>query len=44
MVAEPPSNGAYLIAAYVVTMVILTGYWVRLWRAVRKSVSGKRKA
>jgi hypothetical protein len=44
MVAEPPSNGEYLIAAYVVTMVILTGYWVRLWRMVRKSVSGARSS
>jgi hypothetical protein len=44
MVAEPPSNGEYLIAAYVVTTVILVGYWLRLWRMARKSVSGKGKA
>ena len=32
MLAEPPSNGQYLVAAYLVTAVILGGYWVRLWR------------
>lgn len=40
MVAEPPSNGEYLVAAYIVTTVILVGYWLRLWRMARKSVSG----
>jgi hypothetical protein len=43
MVPEPPSNGEYMVAAYVVTAVILVGYWVRLWRMMRKSVSGKAK-
>jgi hypothetical protein len=44
MVAEPPSNGEYLVAAYIVTTVILVGYWVLLWRMARKSVSGIRQA
>jgi hypothetical protein len=50
MLAEPPSNGGYLAAAYIVTAAILTGYWRRLWRMGKrvsgnsKSVSGKRKA
>jgi hypothetical protein len=42
MLAEPPRNGEYLIAAYVVTTVILLGYWLQLWRKA-KSVSGKRE-
>jgi hypothetical protein len=42
MLAEPPKNGEYLIAAYVATTVILVGYWLRLWRSA-KSVSGKRE-
>jgi hypothetical protein len=41
MPPEPPSNGEYLVAAYIVTTVILVGYWLRLWRMARKSVSGK---
>jgi hypothetical protein len=44
MPAEPPSNGEYLVAAYVVTSVILVGYWMRLWRSARKSLTGKGKA
>jgi hypothetical protein len=43
MLPEPPRNGQYLIAAYVVATVILLGYWLRLWRMARKSVSGKEK-
>jgi hypothetical protein len=43
MPLEPPSNGGYLVAAYVVTTIILVGYWARLWRRGRKSVSGKEK-
>jgi hypothetical protein len=30
MPAEPPSNGGYMIAAYIVTALILVGYWLRL--------------
>jgi hypothetical protein len=37
MPAEPPQNGEYLIAAYVVATLILVGYWVRLWLAARKT-------
>lgn len=44
MPLEPPSNGEYLVAAYVVTTGILVGYWLRLWRMARKSVSRKEKA
>jgi hypothetical protein len=36
MLAEPPRNGEYLVAAYIVTTVILAGYWVRLWRMARR--------
>jgi len=36
MLPEPPQNGEYLIAAYVIAAVILVGYWVALWRRVRK--------
>jgi hypothetical protein len=43
MLAEPPQNGEYLIAAYIVTTVILVGYWLGLWRAVKKNVSGPKK-
>ena len=46
MLAEPPQNGEYLVAAYGVTVVILLGYfWSLLRRASRgkKSVSGERK-
>jgi hypothetical protein len=32
MLAEPPQNGGYMLAAYIVTPMILGGYWVRLWR------------
>jgi hypothetical protein len=44
MLTEPPRNGEYMVAAYLVTTVILSGYWVRLWRLAQKNVSGKRKA
>jgi hypothetical protein len=40
---EPPDNGAYLVAAYVVTAAILIGYWLRLWRLSRKSGAGAEK-
>jgi hypothetical protein len=42
MLAEPPRNGEYLVAAYAVTTVILLGYWLRLWGKA-KSVGGKRE-
>lgn len=37
MLTEPPRNGEYLVAAYIVTTVILVGYWLRLWRMARKN-------
>ncbi len=46
--ADPPSNGEYLIAAYVVSTLILVGYWIRLWRMAKRrereanTLSGKR--
>lgn len=35
MPPEPPANGEYMIAAYLVTALILVGYWVRLWRKAK---------
>jgi hypothetical protein len=43
MLAEPPQNGEYLVAAYVITAAILLGYWIVLWRRARKNVSGDGK-
>lgn len=40
MPPEPPQNGGYLVAAYVVTAVILVGYWLQLLLKA-KSVSKK---
>ena len=36
MPPEPPSNGEYMIAAYLVAAVILIGYWLRLWRKAKR--------
>ena len=36
MLAEPPQNGGYLVAAYLVTAVILIGYFCLLWRRARR--------
>jgi hypothetical protein len=36
MPPEPPQNGGYLLAAYIVTAVILLGYYAWLWRRARK--------
>jgi hypothetical protein len=35
MLAETPQNGGYLVAAYTIAVVVLVGYWVRLWRKVK---------
>jgi hypothetical protein len=35
MALEPPRNGGYLLAAYVVAPVILLAYWLRLVRMAR---------
>ena len=40
MPVEPPSNGEYLVAAYIVTAIILLGYYAWLWRLAKK---GKRE-
>jgi hypothetical protein len=34
----PPDNEGYMVAAYVVTAVILVGYSAGLWRRARKAV------
>lgn len=34
----PPDNGGYMIAAYVVTAVILVGYVLGMWRRVRRAM------
>lgn len=41
MPAEPPSNGGYMIAAYIVTGVILLGYLFLLWRRARMLRTGQ---
>lgn len=47
MPPETPQNGEYLVAAYVVTAVILSGYWGALLRRagklLRESVSRESK-
>jgi hypothetical protein len=43
MPPETPQNGEYLVAAYVIAIVILMGYWVALWRRAKQSVSEKEK-
>ena len=37
MLVEPPQNGGYLVAAYVVTGVILIVYFCLLWRRARRA-------
>jgi hypothetical protein len=34
----PPDNAGYLVAAYVVTAVILVGYSLGLWRRARRAL------
>jgi hypothetical protein len=36
MPVEPPQNGEYLVAAYVITTIILLGYFSILWRRTKK--------
>jgi hypothetical protein len=36
MPVDPTANGGYVVAAYVVTAVILGGYALALWRRARK--------
>lgn len=45
MQVEPPQNGEYLVAAYVIAATILIGYWGALWRRARRGKkNGKEKA
>ena len=41
MLAEAPENAGYMIAAYVVTPVILGGYLVVLWGRVSSGRGGR---
>ena len=34
----PPENGSYMVAAYIVTAVILVGYAVMLVRRARRAI------
>jgi len=34
----PPENGSYMVAAYIVTAVVLVGYAATLWRRATKAV------
>jgi len=43
MLVDPPQNGEYLVAAYVIASTILVGYWGMLWRRSRKSVSREKR-
>jgi len=43
MLVEPPQNGGYMLAAYIVTPVILGGYWVRLYLKQREREQKQRK-
>ena len=40
----PAANAGYMIAAYVVTAVILVGYAVVLWRRYRRGSQGARES
>jgi hypothetical protein len=40
MPAEPPQNGEYLVAAYLIAATILIGYWGMLWRRAKKVLKG----
>jgi hypothetical protein len=37
MPVEPPQNGGYMVAAYVVATVILLVYGIGLWRRARRA-------
>ena len=39
MEVDPGANAAYMIAAYVVTAVVMAGYGVMLWRRYRRGSS-----
>jgi hypothetical protein len=40
MLAEPPANGGYMVAAYIVAPTILVGYLLSLWRRARRVLGG----
>jgi len=42
MATEPPANGGYMIAGYLVAALILGGYFASLWRRARKSVKSEK--
>jgi hypothetical protein len=39
----PPENSGYMIAAYVVTAVILVGYVVSIWRRAMRAMRAVRR-
>jgi hypothetical protein len=44
MPPETPQNGEYLVAAYVIGTVILTGYFWKLWRKAKKVLAATRSS
>ncbi|MBA3498435.1 MAG: hypothetical protein H0T86_15145 [Gemmatimonadales bacterium] len=42
MLAETPENAGYMVAAYVVTPVILVGYLALLWRRMGGKTEGRK--
>ncbi|HJP57591.1 MAG TPA: hypothetical protein VJ847_11265 [Gemmatimonadales bacterium] len=40
MPPEPPANGGYMTAAYIVAAVIYLGYSFLLWRRSRRAIGG----
>jgi hypothetical protein len=38
MPPETPTNGGYMVAAYIVTALITLGYAFRLWRKARSEL------
>ena len=38
MAPETPQNAGYMLAAYIITPVILVGYLVSLWRRAKKAI------
>jgi hypothetical protein len=39
----PPDNAGYMVAAYIVTAVILVGYAARLWWRARRAIRKERE-
>jgi hypothetical protein len=38
MAPETPQNAGYMLAAYIITPVILAGYLVSLWRRAKRAI------